>query len=197
MRRACTRAAIHLAILLWPASGALALNPGLDVSQYSHTAWKVRDGFSSATIKCIAQTPDGYLWLGTESGLLRFDGVRAVRWQPPPDQSLPSDDIWSLLASRDGALWVGTAKGLVRWKNGQLARYPDVNDRIVVRLLQDRKETVWISAIGVPAGRLCAIRGADVTCYGDDGGFGYGIWALREDGRGNLWLGVNNGVWRW
>ena len=62
---------------------ALALNPALDVSEYAHTAWKVRDGFVKGTIGSIAQTPDGYLWLGTEFGLLRFDGVRTVPWQPP------------------------------------------------------------------------------------------------------------------
>ena len=62
---------------------ARGLNPALDVSQYAHTAWKIRDGFTKGAINSIAQTPDGYLWLGTEFGLLRFDGVRAVPWQPP------------------------------------------------------------------------------------------------------------------
>src|SRR5215469_4324141 len=57
---------------------AFALDPTLDVSQYAHTAWRVREGFTKGTIDAIAQTPDGYLWLGTEFGLLRFDGVRTV-----------------------------------------------------------------------------------------------------------------------
>jgi len=59
-----------------------ALDPSLDVSQYAHTAWKIRDGFPKGIIQSIAQTPDGYLWLGTEFGLLRFDGVRSIPWQP-------------------------------------------------------------------------------------------------------------------
>jgi hypothetical protein len=84
---------------------AFALNPALDVSQYAHTAWRIRDGFTKGIIKAIAQTPDGYLWLGTEFGLLRFDGVRNVPWQPPPDQPLPDNFIWSLLVARDGTLW--------------------------------------------------------------------------------------------
>jgi ligand-binding sensor domain-containing protein len=54
------------------------LDPALDVSQYARTSWKIREGFSKGTILAIAQTPDGYLWLGTEFGLLRFDGVRNV-----------------------------------------------------------------------------------------------------------------------
>src|SRR5262245_54638713 len=102
------RAALGLAILLGGGSRATALNPALDISQYAHTSWKVSDGFAKGAIKAIAQTPDGYLWLGTEFGVLRFDGVRVIPWQPPPDQPLPSDDIWSLLATRDDALWVGT-----------------------------------------------------------------------------------------
>src|SRR6266536_6439230 len=79
---------------------AFALDPALDVSQYAHTAWKIREGFTKGFLNAIAQTPDGYLWLGTEFGLLRFDGVRNVPWQPPADQRLPTSQIFSLLAAR-------------------------------------------------------------------------------------------------
>src|SRR5262249_36917234 len=105
---------------------AFALNPALDVSQYAHTSWKVREGFSKGTISSIAQTQDGYLWLGTEFGLLRFDGVRNVPWQPPAGEHLPSSRIYSLLAARDGTLWIGTSKGLVSWKDGKLTQYPEL-----------------------------------------------------------------------
>ena len=70
-------------ILLEFSPCALALNPALDVSQYAHTAWKVRDGFTKGIINSVAQTPDGYLWLGTDFGLVRFDGVRTVPWTLP------------------------------------------------------------------------------------------------------------------
>src|SRR2546428_5466774 len=72
---------------------AFALNPALDVSQYAHTAWKIRDGFSKGIISSIAQTPDGYLWLGTEFGLLRFDGVRTAPLQAASDQHFLSNRI--------------------------------------------------------------------------------------------------------
>src|ERR1051325_11108824 len=93
-------AALVWMLLAW-CPCALALNPALDVSQYAHTSWKIRDGFTKGYIRAITQTPDGYLWLGTEFGLVRFDGVRPVPWQPPPDQPLPSGVIFSLLAARD------------------------------------------------------------------------------------------------
>src|SRR5580704_19316862 len=91
-------------ILLACCPSASALNPSLDINQYAHTAWTVRDGFYKGAVWAIAQTPDGYIWLGTEFGLLRFDGVRAVPWQPPGNQSLPGKDIGTLLVTRDGAL---------------------------------------------------------------------------------------------
>ncbi len=95
-------------VLLTCCSCAFALNPALDISQYAHTAWRARDGFPNGLISSIAQTPDGYLWLGTEFGVVRFDGVRNTSWQPPPGQHLASSVIRSLLVSRDGTLWIGT-----------------------------------------------------------------------------------------
>src|SRR5580765_2165571 len=99
---------------------ALALDPSLDISQYAHTAWKAGGGISKGIVWTIAQTPDGYLWLGTEYGLLRFDGVRSVSWEPPAGQHLPNSEIRSLLVGRDGNLWIGTREGLASWKDGKL-----------------------------------------------------------------------------
>ncbi len=183
-------------LLAWCPS-ALALNPASDVSQYGHTVWKIRDGFSKGAIRSIAQTPDGYLWLGTEFGLLRFDGVRAVPWQPPPDQRLPDNFIWSLLAARDGTLWIGTSKGLASWKDGKLNGYAELAGQYIFRLIEDREGTVWAGGVGVPTGRLCAIRNGSARCYGEDGKFDRGVVNLYEDGKGNLWAGVKDGLWRW
>src|SRR5215470_5696834 len=79
---------------------AFALDPALEVSQYAHTSWKVREGFTKGQITSIAQTPDGYLWLGTEFGLQRFDGVRVTEWQAPAGQALPGLPIINLFAAR-------------------------------------------------------------------------------------------------
>src|SRR5215472_14219451 len=184
------RAAFTLTLLLACCPGVLALDPKLDVSQYAHTAWKIRDGFTKGRITSIAQTPDGYLWLGTELGLLRFDGVRAIPWQPPADQHLPSSYIWFLLAAGDGTLWIGTSKGLASWKGGKVTQYAELAGQYIVKLLEDREGIVWASEFGVPTGRLCSIRHSAVRCYGEDGTLGPVVLSMHEDSKGNLWVGV-------
>jgi signal transduction histidine kinase/ligand-binding sensor domain-containing protein len=176
---------------------ALALNPSLDISQYAHTAWRVRDGFVKGAISAIAQTPDGYLWLGTEFGLVRFDGVTPVVWQPPAGQQLPSNRIFSLLASRDGTLWIGCSKGLASWKDEKLTQHPALAGQpIRGRIIEDHEGTIWAGSSSPPA-KLCGIQNANVHCYGEDGALENGVTGLYEDHNRNLWVGVRDGLWRW
>src|SRR5215472_7127476 len=156
----CSAAALALAWI----PGAFALNPALDASQYAHTAWKIRDGFAKGVILSIVQTPDGYFWLGTEFGLLRFDGVRAVPWEPPQDQRLPSGYIFKLLAARDGTLWIGTLSGLASWKNGKLTQYRELDGLAVGSLVEDHEGSIWTGAHGITDGKLCEIRNGSVRC---------------------------------
>jgi len=176
----------------------LALNPSLDISQYAHTAWTVRDGFSLGNIYAMAQTPDGYLWLGSEFGLFRFDGVRSIPWYPPTGQHLPENNINSLLVTRDGTLWIGTFAGLVTWSGGTLTQRPEqeLAKAFVASLFEDNEGTVWAGTLGVPSGRLCAIQRGGTQCYGEDGAFGRAVWASYEDGSGNLWAAAQSGLWR-
>src|SRR3954449_5274966 len=74
VKRKVRMAAIALCVLLGGCLRHFALNPSLDISQYAHTARTVRDGFALGNIYAIAQTPDGYIWLGSEFGMFRFDG---------------------------------------------------------------------------------------------------------------------------
>jgi len=178
------------------ARSAFALDPALDVSQYAHTAWKVRDGFIKGAIFGIAQTADGYLWLGTEFGLLRFDGVRAVPWQPPNGEQLPHNFISSLLVSHDGTLWIGTHSGLASWRDGQFSQYQEFTGATVLALIEDHEGTVWIGGTGISGGNLCAAKGGHIQCYGG-GSFGSAVNAVYEDHKGNLWVSAKTGIWRW
>ena len=183
-------------LLVW-CGIASALNPSLEINQYAHTAWTIREGFFKGTITSIAQTPDGYLWLGTEFGLLRFDGVRFVSWQPPAGEHLPDSFIRRLLAARDGRLWIGTNDGLASWKDGKLTHYPALDGQFVESLREDHERTMWAGGVAPSAGRLCAIRNGSAQCYGEDGSFGSGVLSLYEDSRGNMWAGALTGLWRW
>ena len=184
-------------ILLACGASAFALDSSLDVSQYAHTVWKMRDGFTKGPITAIAQTPDGYLWLGTESGLYRFDGFKNVLWHPPSGQNLPSNWIFSLLGTHDGTLWIGTASGLASWREGKLTQHPQLAGYYIFKIDEDHEGTVWASGVAAPTGRLCALTTNDVRCYGDDGGLGRGAFNLYEDSNGYLWAGVKDGLWRW
>jgi signal transduction histidine kinase/ligand-binding sensor domain-containing protein len=182
-------------LLLW-CPPALPLNPALDVSQYAHTAWKIRDGFAKGSILSIAQTPDGYLWLGTAFGLYRFDGVQNVPWQPP-GQHLPSNTITSLVAARDGTLWIGTRNGLSSWKNGKLTQYAELAGLAIRALVEDHEGLIWAGTNGPPDGKLCEIRNGSVRCHPEMGGVTHGVFGLRVDDKGNLWVGLEIGMWRW
>jgi ligand-binding sensor domain-containing protein len=184
-----------LLLLLSPL--ALALNPALDITQYAHQSWKVREGFTKGPIFDVAQTPDGYLWLATEFGLLRFDGVnKPVPWEPPRNQPLPSTNIRKLFAAPDGTLWISTSNGLASWNNGKLTQYPEVSGFLIGRATQDHAGSIWAAARTDTNGRLCEIRNGKANCYGEDV-LGPGAFSVHEDRTGNLWVGVNNGLWRW
>ena len=190
-------ATLSCIVLTWCVC-TFALDPSLDVSQYAHTSWKVRDGFTRGFIESIAQTPDGYLWLGTEFGLVRFDGVRAVPWQPAGTDRLPTGTVYALLVTQDGTLWIGTTKGLATWKKGHLNRFPQFDGETILSLLEDHEDTVWVGTGGPPhSGKICSIRGGRVDCVGGDGRLGPGMFPLHEDHNGDLWVGAKDGLWRW
>jgi len=187
---------IALAWLLASCPSASALDPALDINQYSHRAWTVREGFFKGEVGSIAQAPDGYIWLGTMFGLVRFDGVKNVSWQPPQNQHLPSNHVMRLLAGRDGTLWIGTRNGLASLKNGKLTVFPETIDHFIFAIVEDRAGTIWVSALSTTLGKLCAIRNGSMSCEGD-GTIGRGAFNLYVDSKGTLWAGVKDGLWRW
>jgi len=193
------RNSIPLAILLATCSCAFGLDPSLNISQYAHTAWTFRDGFSTGNIFSMAQTPDGYFWLGGEFGLFRFDGVSVVPWQPPPGHELPEKFAFHMVGARDGTLWIGTFSGLASWDGVKLTRHPEFDGKFVQSLFADHEGTVWV---GIRGGvdssvRLCTVRRGSSQCFGDDGSLGKTVWTISEDSSGVLWIGADSGIWRW
>src|SRR5262249_60081560 len=91
---------------------ARALDPSKHISQYAHAAWRVQDGFFSGTPSELTQTADGYLWVASSAGLLRFDGIRFAPWTPEHGARLPGSMLIRLATGRDGRLGIPTSGGL-------------------------------------------------------------------------------------
>lgn len=180
---------------------AHALNPNLKISQYARTAWLIQDGYLSGAARAIAQTTDGYLWIGTESGLFRFDGSRFLPWVFPDGGHLPSREIHSLLGARDGSLWIGTREGLSHFVNRKLVNLPGLHGS-VFSILEDPSGTIWFSLerSGTLQGPICNVSGATVRCLdASDGVVPTQCCAgpLARDRLGNLWLGTDKSLLRW
>jgi PAS domain S-box-containing protein len=176
-----------------------ALDRSRQLSQYGHTAWRVEDGVFAGAPNVITQTTDGYLWIGTQAGLTRFDGVRFVSWRAPEGKSLPSSRINSLLGARDGSLWIGTAMGLAHWRDGELINYRDPAGSIMA-IIEDHAGTIWIARANISdtQGPLCKVTDTGLRCYGKDDGVGvpYAV-TLANDSLGNVWLAGGPMVSRW
>jgi hypothetical protein len=137
---------------------ASAANPALEIGQYAHTSWKVRDGFVQGAISSIAQTPDGYLWLATEFGLQRFDGVRPVLWQPPPGQHLPAEDT-------AGNIWIANKNlGLIQLRpDGQVQQLKRGHE---IGVAEDLAQEVMLTVYR---------RAGQVLCHSQGGVSGRGL----------------------
>ncbi len=120
----------HFNRCFWLAAFALigiatahALEPTTPLANLNRQGWVMENGLPQNTIHALAQTADGFLWLGTEAGLVRFDGVNFATFDEHSKPMLPSGDIRCLLAGKDGSLWIGTGDGLARMKDGAVTTF--------------------------------------------------------------------------
>jgi hypothetical protein len=178
---------------------AHALDPDMDVSQYAHAAWLMQDGYFSGVPNAIAQGAGGYLWIGTQSGLLRFDGVRFLPWTPPDGTPLPSTNIRSLLGARDGSLWIGTPVGIAHLVNDKLVEFPNFHDE-VNSILEDATGKIWFSRSGnKPGSPICEVSGPSIHCLDKSDGVSLSgnSWPLVTDASGYLWAGTDRYLLSW
>lgn len=105
------KAAELLLGLLLPPGIAQALDPKSPAAQYSHTLWQTVDGLPDNSIQTTLQTRDGYLWIGTLEGLVRFDGMQFTTFETQNTRALKHNSVVALCEDRRGALWIGTSGG--------------------------------------------------------------------------------------
>ena len=140
------RAALVLGILAM-SQGAYALDPSRTLTQYVHRIWQVQQGLPQAWIYSIVQTHDGYLWLGTQTGLVKFDGVRFTMVDEM--DGVPGANLWvtHLIEDDQNALWIGTAQtGLIKLHGGVATRYSQregMPPGSIQCLFKDRQNHIW------------------------------------------------------
>ena len=194
----------RVALILFAVLGivpARALNPNLQISQYSHTAWRLQDGVLPSLPMSMAQTTDGYIWIGTSDGLLRFDGVRFVKWKPLQGEKLLGQEIFSLKADRDGSLWVGTSQGLGHLVDGKLTNFTE-HIAVIEQIIIDHAGGVWFARGHIghddSAGPLCQVQGPHIKCFGAQDGLPFRYaQVLAENSEGFLWVGTDTALARW
>ena len=177
-----------------------ALDPEWNIYQLGHRAWKIEDGYLGSQANALAQDTDGYLWVGTSSGLFRFDGVNYTQWNPPGDSS-PIGVVLSLLADRDGSLWIGSSDGLSHWDHHRLTRYKGHAGQFVYSLVQDDSGAIWFapySFTGNEEDVFCKVAHEELTCYGKkDGLVPSPSLNLIRDESGTFWIARSDSLLSW
>ncbi len=146
----------------------------------------MENGLPQNTVQALAQTKDGFLWLGTEAGLVRFDGVEFQTYDRNSVPALPGGDIRCLLVTGDGALWIGTGAGLARWKDGVSRTFTTQDglpDSGILTLVETSDEVVWA---WTEAG-LVRLKGAGFV-PSDDGIPASAITSVHPGPQGQLWV---------
>src|SRR4051812_35311709 len=183
----CLLFAAMLLGALTPSGGALDSDRSL--RQALHRVWQVQQGLPRATIYAIVQTADGYLWLGTQTGLVRFDGVRFLSVNDVGNGiSLEGGVVRDLAETPDHSLWVATeGAGLVRVRDGAATRFTaqsGLPSDDVERLLCDSSARLWI---GTSAG-LASFEADRLRAVALPGGGG-AVRGLCESKDGKVWVG--------
>jgi PAS domain S-box-containing protein len=173
-------------------SCSAALESDRTIAQFAHTAWGPKDGAPSI-VTALAQSADGYLWLGSPGSLFRFDGVVFEHYHPESGGPFPRCTVASLLALPNGDLWIGFSCGTISLlRNGNLTNYTTrdaVPEGWVWSLAQDREGTTWAAADN----GLVRLEGNRWKEVGKDWDFpGKSAMAIFQDRQGVLWVSTEN-----
>jgi len=189
------RGLMVVAMLLGCGRAALALEPSTPLANYGRQSWVMENGLPQNTVQALVQTHDGFVWLGTEVGLVRFDGNGFQVFDRNSTPALPGSDVRCLLETRDGALWIGTSEGLARWKNGVVTPFT-AKDGLpgngIRSLAESANDSLW------------AWTDQGLARLGDDGRFvdstaktglqAGAISRVMSDDQGGLWVGTQDRV---
>lgn len=188
---------IFLTLALFTYAGrAQALDPVRNLDQLHHTAWTIRDG-APPDIWALAQSPDGFLWLGTGAGLYRFDGVRFEKFKPVGSDTMPSSNINALYSAPDGDIWIGYNTGHIsRLHSGRLTTVAvSKPDGAIVQIVPGLHGTLWAAIDGVWHGGLAHYANGRWAIAGPELGRPKGLVTSAFVARdGALWLAAGRSL---
>jgi ligand-binding sensor domain-containing protein/two-component sensor histidine kinase len=185
-------------VLAYTADPVAAQSANGPLGDYTLTTWSESDGLPAGRIRSLAQDADGYLWLATDAGLVRFDGVRFDSWSTLGDARLPVGAITALLSARDHSLWLGVGGRLPigRIKNGTLTLYGEregFGGSYVLTLFEDRDGSIWAGTFQ----GLFQFKGDRWHKVGSADGLAAGsVLAIYEDRDRRMWVATSTAVFR-
>jgi signal transduction histidine kinase/ligand-binding sensor domain-containing protein len=166
------------------------------LSQYSHEVWTTDDGLPQNSINKLAQTPDGYLWMGTQEGLTRFDGVQFTVFDKHNTPQIKNNYISALYVDHEGTLWIGTYDGgLVTYSNKTFSETKGLKlleNSHIRSIFEDRAMGMWISIRGRGVMRIDSISHHIFDT--SNGLLSNEAWNFCEDSRGRVWIATENGI---
>lgn len=181
--------------LLLTDRSALAIPADVRLDQLHHARWTTADG-APVGVRAMAQTADGALWLGSEYGLYRFDGVKFERVHAPETSERPYGNVSALLAAPDGSLWIGLRfGGIFRLKEGQTTAFSEAQglptDGSILKLLLAADGSLWA---GTSAGLFLLREGIWSAMGAELGHPDSHVQDLAVDREGRLWIVGADGV---
>ena len=189
----CTFAAMQL----WVAVPGLALDPDRQLSQYSRSQWTIEDGLPQSTVFCGLQDREGFLWVGTQEGLARFDGVQFEVFDRNNVESLRDHSINALIEDHHGWLWIGTDHGLYVKEGDEFRSIgldSDFADILVWTLYEDEIGRIWV---GTERHGLLLFEKNELKPVPERWGFqGKRIYGILAPSLATQWVGGSGGLCR-
>lgn len=167
-------------------------------NSYKQVAWTIDDGLPQSSINSIIQARDGYLWMATFDGLVRFDGARFRVFYSANTEGLPSSRIYSVYEDPSGVLWIGTENnGIARYHQGKFTSYSTregLPSNEVNAVVADKDGGLWIIA----GSQLAHLHNEKLTRYTTAQGLPSNfVNTIHADNEGNVWIGTNKGLARY
>jgi ligand-binding sensor domain-containing protein/tRNA A-37 threonylcarbamoyl transferase component Bud32 len=189
---------IMLLLAMFFRGAVFALDPGRDVTQYIIDAWNSESGLPTNSILALLQTGDGYLWLGTEEGLLRFDGVTFTTFDENNTPEITNNFINWLCEDSNKTLWIGIrGGGLVRWKNNAFRHYTREDGLlhdVINCVTEGPGGALWI---GTQGGGVFKFQDNKFSQFPKLNGLPCEtVRTIYKDSKENLWFGTNTGLIR-